>query len=69
MQGQTPFFPRILGHEAGGIVESVGEGVTELKPGDKVLPMFTGECRECAHCKSEESNLCDLLKIDTENVL
>ncbi|CAM8998702.1 hypothetical protein QQ045_002239 [Rhodiola kirilowii] len=65
-KGQTPFFPRILGHEAGGIVESVGEGVTELKPGDKVLPMFTGECRECAHCKSEESNLCDLLRIDTE---
>ncbi|CAM8969414.1 unnamed protein product [Rhodiola kirilowii] len=65
-KGQTPFFPRILDHEAGGIVESVGEGVTELKPSDKVLPMFTGECRECAHCKSEESNLCDLLRIDTE---
>jgi alcohol dehydrogenase class-P len=59
-------FPRILGHEAGGIVESVGEGVTSLKPGDHVLPVFTGECGECAHCKSEESNMCDLLRINTD---
>ncbi|KAF3775297.1 Alcohol dehydrogenase 1 [Nymphaea thermarum] len=49
-----------------GIVESVGEGVTELKPGDHVLPVFTGECGECAHCKSEESNMCDLLRINTD---
>lgn len=48
------------------IVESVGEGVTELKPGDHVLPIFTGECKECAHCKSEESNMCDLLRINTD---
>ncbi|VAH10163.1 unnamed protein product [Triticum turgidum subsp. durum] len=61
-KGQTPVFPRILGHEAGGIVESVGEGVIELVPGDHVLPVFTGECKDCAHCKSEESNLCDLLR-------
>ncbi|KAJ4826722.1 alcohol dehydrogenase [Turnera subulata] len=47
-KGQTPVFPRILGHEASGIVESVGEGVSELKPGDHVLPAFTGECGECA---------------------
>ncbi|CAN6475765.1 unnamed protein product [Victoria cruziana] len=66
MQTQKPLFPRILGHEAGGIVESVGEGVTELKPGDHVLPVFTGECGECAHCKSEESNMCDLLRINTD---
>ncbi|KAJ8625500.1 hypothetical protein MRB53_034030 [Persea americana] len=65
-KGQTPVFPRIFGHEAGGIVESVGEGVTELKPGDHVLPVFTGECKECAHCKSEESNMCDLLRINTD---
>nr|P10847.1 RecName: Full=Alcohol dehydrogenase 2 [Hordeum vulgare]CAA31230.1 alcohol dehydrogenase [Hordeum vulgare subsp. vulgare] len=64
--GQTPVFPRILGHEAGGIVESVGEGVTELVPGDHVLPVFTGECKECAHCMSEESNLCDLLRINVD---
>lgn len=48
------------------IVESVGEGVTELKPGDHVLPVFTGECKECRHCKSEESNMCDLLRINTD---
>uniref|UniRef100_B3TM26 Alcohol dehydrogenase 1 n=1 Tax=Elaeis guineensis var. tenera TaxID=51953 RepID=B3TM26_ELAGV len=65
-KGQTPVFPRIFGHEAGGIVESVGEGVTELAPGDHVLPIFTGECKECPHCKSEESNMCDLLRINTD---
>ncbi|CAK7354978.1 unnamed protein product [Dovyalis caffra] len=65
-KGQTPVFPRIFGHEAGGIVESVGEGVTDLKPGDHVLPVFTGECKECPHCKSEESNMCDLLRINTD---
>ncbi|XP_037477923.1 alcohol dehydrogenase 3-like [Triticum dicoccoides] len=48
------------------IVESVGEGVTELVPGDHVLPVFTGECKDCAHCKSEESNLCDLLRINVD---
>jgi alcohol dehydrogenase class-P len=40
--------------------------VTELVPGDHVLPVFTGECKECAHCKSEESNLCDLLRINVD---
>ncbi|GMH17130.1 hypothetical protein Nepgr_018971 [Nepenthes gracilis] len=65
-KGQTPVFPRIFGHEAAGIVESVGEGVTDLVPGDHVLPVFTGECKECAHCKSEESNMCDLLRINTD---
>lgn len=47
-------------------MESVGEGVTDLKPGDHVLPVFTGECKECRHCKSEESNMCDLLRINTD---
>ncbi|KAL8215633.1 hypothetical protein R6Q57_022470 [Mikania cordata] len=65
-KGQNPVFPRILGHEAGGVVESVGEGVTDLQPGDHVLPVFTGECKECDHCKSEESNMCDLLRINTD---
>ncbi|KAJ3703930.1 hypothetical protein LUZ61_007635 [Rhynchospora tenuis] len=65
-KGQNPVFPRIFGHEAGGIVESVGEGVTELAPGDHVLPVFTGECKECSHCKSAESNMCDLLRINTD---
>jgi len=65
-KGQTPLFPRIFGHEAGGIVESIGEGVTDVRPGDHVLPVFTGECKECRHCKSEESNMCDLLRINTD---
>eukprot|EP00253_Pinus_taeda_P000947 PITA_00947 len=65
-KGQTPLFPRIFGHEAAGIIESVGEGVTDLKEGDTVLPVFTGECKECRHCKSEESNMCDLLRVDIE---
>ncbi|KAI4354467.1 hypothetical protein L6164_003327 [Bauhinia variegata] len=66
METQTPLFPRIFGHEAAGIVESVGEGVTDLQVGDHVLPVFTGECGECAHCKSEESNLCEPLRINTD---
>ncbi|XP_059665866.1 alcohol dehydrogenase 3-like [Cornus florida] len=65
-KGQNSVFPRILGHEAGGIVESVGEGVTDLAPGDHVLPVFTSKCKDCAHCKSEESNMCDLLRINTD---
>lgn len=47
-------------------MESVGEGVTDLAPGDHVLPVFTGECKECAHFKSTESNMCDLLRINTD---
>ncbi|CAK9141405.1 unnamed protein product [Ilex paraguariensis] len=46
--------------------ESIGEGVTDLQPGDHVLPVFTGECKECRHCKSEESNMCELLRINTD---
>jgi len=68
-KGQTPIFPRILGHEASGIVESVGEGVTSVQPGDHVLPVFTGECGDCAHCKSEESNMCSLLRIDPDRAV
>jgi len=51
-------FPCILGHEGGGIVESVGEGVTSVKPGDHVIPCYTPECRECKFCKSPKTNLC-----------
>lgn len=47
-------------------MESVGEGVTDLQPGDHVLPVFTGECQQCRHCKSAESNMCDLLRINTD---
>ncbi|KAI5073493.1 hypothetical protein GOP47_0011506 [Adiantum capillus-veneris] len=52
-------FPRILGHEAAGIVESVGEGVDDLKVGDHVLPVYQGECGKCAPCKSQINNLCE----------
>ncbi|KAL5636962.1 hypothetical protein ACGC1H_000812 [Rhizoctonia solani] len=51
-------FPVILGHEGGGIVESVGEGVTGVKSGDHVIPLYTAECRECKFCKSGKTNLC-----------
>jgi len=51
-------FPVILGHEGGGIVESVGEGVTSVKVGDHVVPLYTAECRECKFCKSGKTNLC-----------
>ncbi|EPT02803.1 hypothetical protein FOMPIDRAFT_1022702 [Fomitopsis schrenkii] len=51
-------FPVILGHEGGGIVESVGEGVTSVSVGDHVIPLYTAECRECKFCKSGKTNLC-----------
>ncbi|KAI0002952.1 class III ADH enzyme [Russula compacta] len=51
-------FPVILGHEGGGIVESVGEGVTNVKLGDHVIPLYTAECKECKFCKSGKTNLC-----------
>ncbi|XP_029453258.1 alcohol dehydrogenase 1-like [Rhinatrema bivittatum] len=51
-------FPAILGHEAAGVIESVGEGVTKLKPGDKVIPLFVPQCGKCVCCKNPDSNLC-----------
>lgn len=57
-------FPCILGHEAGGIVESVGPGVTSVKVGDKVIPCYTPECREsaCIFCASPKTNLCPKIR-------
>ena len=51
-------FPSILGHEGGGIVESVGENVTEYAVGDHVIPLYTPECKTCAFCLSPKTNLC-----------
>lgn len=51
-------FPVILGHEGGGVVESIGEGVTSVQVGDHVIPLYTAECRECKFCKSGKTNLC-----------
>ncbi|KAM4049029.1 alcohol dehydrogenase 1-like isoform 1-T1 [Anomaloglossus baeobatrachus] len=51
-------FPIILGHEAAGIVESVGEGVTDLQPGDKVIPLFMPQCGKCRCCVNPDSNFC-----------
>uniref|UniRef100_A0A3Q1H568 Alcohol dehydrogenase 1-like n=1 Tax=Acanthochromis polyacanthus TaxID=80966 RepID=A0A3Q1H568_9TELE len=52
-------FPIVLGHEAAGIVESVGPGVTEFQTGDKVIPLYLSQCRECRFCKSPKSNHCE----------
>ncbi|OVA10875.1 Alcohol dehydrogenase superfamily [Macleaya cordata] len=54
-------FPRILGHEAIGVVESLGENVFEVKEGDVVIPTFLSDCQECTECKSEKGNLCSKL--------
>ncbi|XP_071982803.1 alcohol dehydrogenase 1-like [Engystomops pustulosus] len=51
-------FPVILGHEGVGIVESVGEDVQDFKPGDKVIPLFIGQCDQCPSCKNPRSNFC-----------
>ncbi|KAL2459007.1 Alcohol dehydrogenase-like 2 [Forsythia ovata] len=56
--GPGVVFPRILGHEAAGIVESVGENVDEVKEGDIVIPVFQSNCEECRDCKSPKSNSC-----------
>ncbi|KAJ8431701.1 hypothetical protein Cgig2_022323 [Carnegiea gigantea] len=58
-------FPCILGHEAAGIVESVGEGVTEVQAGDHVIPCYQAECRECKFCKSGKTNLCGKVRAAT----
>lgn len=55
-------FPCILGHEGGGIVEMVGEGVTSVEVGDHVIPLYTAECRECKFCKSGKTNLCSSVR-------
>ena len=55
-------FPAILGHEGAGIVREVGAGVTSVKPGDHVIPLYTPECRGCKTCLSQRSNLCTAIR-------
>ena len=65
LSGADPegMFPVILGHEGGGIVEEVGSGVTSVKPGDHVIPLYTPECGECKFCKSGRTNLCQKIRL------
>lgn len=55
-------FPAILGHEGAGIVREVGAGVTSVKPGDHVIPLYTPECRECDYCLHPKTNLCQKIR-------
>ncbi|MBO1254365.1 S-(hydroxymethyl)glutathione dehydrogenase/class III alcohol dehydrogenase [Alteromonas sp. 5E99-2] len=55
-------FPSVLGHEGAGIVREVGKGVTSVKEGDHVIPLYTPECRECKTCLSQKSNLCTSIR-------
>ena len=64
LSGDDPegVFPCILGHEGGGIVEEVGPGVTLVRPGDHVIPLYTAECGECKFCTSGKTNLCGAVR-------
>jgi S-(hydroxymethyl)glutathione dehydrogenase / alcohol dehydrogenase len=55
-------FPAILGHEGAGVVLEVGAGVTSVKPGDHVIPLYTPECRQCKSCLSRRTNLCTSIR-------
>jgi S-(hydroxymethyl)glutathione dehydrogenase/alcohol dehydrogenase len=55
-------FPSILGHEGAGVVLEVGAGVTSVKPGDHVIPLYTPECRQCKSCLSRKTNLCTAIR-------
>ncbi len=65
LSGADPegLFPSILGHEGAGIVVEVGEGVTSLKPGDHVIPLYVPECRQCDYCLSFKTNLCQAIRL------
>ncbi len=64
LSGADPegLFPAILGHEGAGIVVDVGPGVTSLKKGDHVIPLYTPECRSCPSCLSRKTNLCTAIR-------
>jgi S-(hydroxymethyl)glutathione dehydrogenase/alcohol dehydrogenase len=65
LSGADPegLFPSILGHEGGGVVEEVGEGVTSVAVGDHVIPLYTPECGECNFCTSGKTNLCQAIRM------
>ncbi|GAB4352640.1 MAG: S-(hydroxymethyl)glutathione dehydrogenase/class III alcohol dehydrogenase [Cyanophyceae cyanobacterium] len=64
LSGKDPegVFPTILGHEGGGIVEAIGPGVTNLQPGDHVIPLYVPECQHCKFCLSGKTNLCQAIR-------
>ncbi|MBD2098036.1 S-(hydroxymethyl)glutathione dehydrogenase/class III alcohol dehydrogenase [Trichocoleus sp. FACHB-591] len=64
LSGADPegLFPAILGHEGAGVVVEVGSGVTSVKPGDHVIPLYTPECRNCEYCLSLKTNLCQAIR-------
>lgn len=64
LSGEDPegVFPTILGHEGGGIVEQIGEGVTSVQVGDHVIPLYTAECGVCKMCRSGKTNLCSAVR-------
>ncbi|WP_372610781.1 S-(hydroxymethyl)glutathione dehydrogenase/class III alcohol dehydrogenase [Halomonas sp.] len=55
-------FPAVLGHEGAGVVQEVGAGVTSVRPGDHVIPLYTAECGQCKFCLSGKTNLCDAVR-------
>ena len=65
LSGEDPegIFPSVLGHEGGGVVEEVGAGVTSVKAGDHVIPLYTPECGQCSFCLSGKTNLCQAIRV------
>jgi S-(hydroxymethyl)glutathione dehydrogenase/alcohol dehydrogenase len=65
LSGADPegLFPAVLGHEGAGVVVEVGQGVTSLKKGDHVIPLYVPECRQCEYCVSQKTNLCQAIRV------